>query len=121
MSVVSRQGFKYSIIGYFGFLIGTLSSIYVYPYDMEFYGTLRYVLATAELLFPFVLVGISHANVRFFNELEQTNQQQNLVSFSFVFTFLSSIVLGSILEILFISFPKLQNLLFFKYRFYISE
>ena len=59
MSVVSRQGFKYSIIGYFGFLIGTLSSIYVYPYDMEFYGTLRYVLATAELLFPFVLAGIS--------------------------------------------------------------
>ena len=119
MSVVSRQGFKYSIIGYFGFLIGTLSSIYVYPYDMEFYGTLRYVLATAELLFPFVLIGISHANVRFFKELEKTNQQQNLVSFSFVFTFLSSIVLFSIVEISFLSFPKIQNLLFFKYRFYI--
>lgn len=119
MSVVSRQGFKYSIIGYFGFLIGTLSSIYVYPYDMEFYGTLRYVLATAELLFPFVLIGISHANVRFYNELEKTNQQQNLLSFSFVFTFLSSIIFFSILEISFLSFPKLQNLLFYNYRFYI--
>ncbi|VEE11275.1 Uncharacterised protein [Chryseobacterium gleum] len=36
MSVVARQGFKYSIIGYIGFLLGTVSAIFIFPNDFEF-------------------------------------------------------------------------------------
>jgi hypothetical protein len=50
MSVVARQGFKYSIIGYIGFLLGTVS-IFIFMNNLEFYGTLRYIMPTAEMLF----------------------------------------------------------------------
>ena len=64
MSVVARQGFKYSLIGYFGFLLGTISSVFIFPFDMEFYGKLRYVLPTAEMLLPIVVFGLSFSNVK---------------------------------------------------------
>jgi hypothetical protein len=71
MSVVARQGFKYSIIGYIGFLLGTVSAIFIFPNDFEFYGKLRYSMQTAEMLVPFVVFGISYANVKFFNALQK--------------------------------------------------
>lgn len=72
MSVVARQGFKYSIIGYIGFLLGTVSAIFIFPNDFEFYGKLRYSMQTAEMLVPFVVFGISYANVKFLTPCRKT-------------------------------------------------
>lgn len=66
MSVVARQSFKYSIVGYLGFLLGTLSAIFVFPLDMDYYGKLRYILSAAEIVLPFIVFGLSYANVKFF-------------------------------------------------------
>ena len=38
MSVILRQGLKYSIVGYLGFLLGTLANFFIFPNDLEFYG-----------------------------------------------------------------------------------
>ncbi len=84
MSVVARQGFKYSIIGYIGFLLGTVSAIFIFPNDFEFYGKLRYSMQTAEMLVPFVVFGISYANVKFFHSLQKEGKNQNMLSLSFV-------------------------------------
>ena len=82
MSVVARQGFKYSLIGYFGFLLGTFSSIFIFPEDMEFYGKLRYVLPTAEMLVPIVVFGLSFSNVRFYTKTQADGKHQNFLSLS---------------------------------------
>ncbi|AYO58044.1 polysaccharide biosynthesis protein [Chryseobacterium sp. 6424] len=82
MSVVARQGFKYSVVGYLGFLLGTFSAIFVFPYDMEFYGKLRYVLPTAEMLLPIVVFGISFSNVKFFTKTHSDGKHQNFLSLS---------------------------------------
>jgi len=119
MSVVSRQGFKYSIIGYFGFLIGTLSAIFIYPFNLEFYGTIRYVLSTSELLFPFILVGISHSNVRFYFELSQKNKQHHLLSFSFLFTLFFGIIFIFLVEMIGFYFAEFRKMEIWIYRFYI--
>ena len=84
MSVVARQGFKYSVIGYLGFLLGTFSAIFVFPHDMEFYGKLRYVLPTAEMLLPVVVFGLSFSNVKFFNQSRAEGKHQNFLSLSLV-------------------------------------
>ncbi len=84
MSVVARQGFKYSMIGYLGFILGALSTYFVFPFDFEFYGTLSYVLSTAEMLVPVVVFGISYANVKFFHQSQKEGRHQNLLSLSFV-------------------------------------
>ena len=66
MSVIVRQGIKYSLIGYLGFLLGTFANFFIFPYDMEFYGKLRFVFPMAEMLVPIVVFGISFSNVKFF-------------------------------------------------------
>ena len=81
MSVVARQGFKYSIIGYISTLIG-MFSIFIFMHDLKFYGTLRYIMTTAEMLVPFVVLGISYSNVKFFGKAKDDNRHQNMLSLS---------------------------------------
>ena len=82
MSIIARQGFKYSIIGYLGFLLGSFSTFFVFPYDLEFYGKLRFVFPMAEMLVPVVVFGISFSNVKFFTQAQRDGKHQNMLSLS---------------------------------------
>ena len=84
MSVIARQSFKYSIIGYLGFLLGTISAIFIFPFDMVFYGKLRFVLSATLMLVPFVVFGLSYSNVYFFGKAKEEGKHQNLFSLSLV-------------------------------------
>ena len=109
MSVVARQGFKYSLIGYFGFLLGTFSAIFVFPHDMEFYGKLRYVLPTAEMLLPVVVFGLSFSNVKFFTTTQQDGKHQNFLSLSLLGILLNFIIFIIGYFAVNMLFPKLQE------------
>ncbi len=109
MSVVARQGFKYSVVGYLGFLLGTFSAIFVFPHDMEFYGKLRYVLPTAEMLLPVVVFGLSFSNVKFFNQTHQDGKHQNFLSLSLLGILLNFIIFLIGYFTLNLLFPKLQQ------------
>ena len=109
MSVVARQGIKYSIIGYLGFLLGTVASIFIFPYDMEFYGKLRYVLPTAEILVPIVVFGLSFSNVKFFSKVQEDGKHHNMLSLSLLAVCLNFIIfLGGYFLINYL-FPDLQK------------
>ena len=111
MSVVARQGFKYSLIGYFGFLLGTISAIFIFPYDMEFYGKLRYIMPTAEMLLPIVVFGLSFSNVKFFHQTQKDGKNQNFLWLSLVgilFNFLLFCVLFFLFSHFFPQFKSLQ-------------
>ncbi|AZA79587.1 lipopolysaccharide biosynthesis protein [Chryseobacterium sp. G0186] len=109
MSVVARQGFKYSIIGYIGFLLGTVSAIFIFPNDFEFYGKLRYILPTAEMLVPFVLLGISYSNVKFFHTVEKDGKKQNMLSLSLLTVFVNFIIFTAVFFILPYFYPKFRH------------
>ncbi|WP_419868449.1 lipopolysaccharide biosynthesis protein [Chryseobacterium sp. CT-SW4] len=109
MSVVARQGFKYSIIGYIGFLLGTVSAIFIFPNDFEFYGKLRYILPTAEMLVPFVVLGISYSNVKFFHTTEKDGKQQNMLSLSLLAVFINFLIFCAVFFILPYLYPKFRN------------
>lgn len=109
MSVIARQGFKYSIIGYLGFLLGTFSAIFIFPHDMEFYGKLRYVLPTAEMLLPIVVFGISFSNVKFFHQAEKDGKHHNMLSLSLVGIFINFLIFLAGYFALNELFPQLQN------------
>lgn len=110
MSVLARQGFKYSIIGYIGFLLGTISAIFIFPNDFEFYGKLRYILPTAEMLVPFVVLGISYSNVKFFRTVEQDGKKQNMLSLSLLAVFINFIIFSVIFFIIPYFYPKFTKL-----------
>jgi len=109
MSVVARQGFKYSIIGYMGFLLGTISAIFIFPNDFEFYGKLRYILPSAEFLVPFVVMGISYSNVKFFHTVQKDGKEQNMLSLSLLVVFINFIIFLLIFFILPYLYPKFRN------------
>lgn len=109
MSVVARQGFKYSIIGYIGFLLGTVSAIFIFPNDFEFYGKLRYILPTAEMLVPFVVLGISYSNVKFFHTVEKDGKKQNMLSLSLLTVFINFIIFTAIFFVLPFFYPKFRH------------
>jgi len=108
MSVVARQGFKYSIIGYIGFLLGTISAIFIFPYDFEFYGKLRYILPAAEMLVPFVVLGISYSNVKFFHTVEKDGKKQNMLSLSLLTVLINFVVFSVIFFVLPYFYPKFR-------------
>ncbi|SDI88115.1 Membrane protein involved in the export of O-antigen and teichoic acid [Chryseobacterium taeanense] len=109
MSVVARQGFKYSIIGYVGFLLGTVSAIFIFPNDFVFYGTLRYSMQTAEMLVPFVVFGISYANVKFFHSVQKDGKNQNMLSLSLITILINFLIFCGIFFILPHFYPKFLN------------
>lgn len=110
MSVVARQGFKYSIIGYIGFLLGTVSAIFIFPSNFEFYGKLRYILSTAEMLVPFVVLGISYSNVKFFHRLEKDGKKQNMLSLSLLTILISFIIFCIVFFLIPFLYPKFIKL-----------
>ncbi|AZA82638.1 polysaccharide biosynthesis protein [Chryseobacterium lactis] len=109
MSVVARQGFKYSIIGYIGFLLGTVSAIFIFPNDFEFYGKLRYILPTAEMLVPFVVLGISYSNVKFFHKVEKDGKKQNMLSLSLATVFINFLIFTVVFFVLPYFYPKFRH------------
>ncbi|SIQ26502.1 Membrane protein involved in the export of O-antigen and teichoic acid [Chryseobacterium sp. RU37D] len=109
MSVVARQGFKYSIIGYLGFLLGTISAIFIFPNDFEFYGKLRYILPSAEFLVPFVVLGISYSNVKFFHTVEKDGKEQNMLSLSLLFVFINFLIFLLVFFVLPYLYPKFRH------------
>lgn len=108
MSVVKRQGFKYSLIGYLGYILGSIS-IFIFQLDMAFYGKLRFILPTAEMLLPIVVFGLSFSNVKFFLQSQKENKHQNLLSLSLV-GIISNFVLLTLLFFLFFGlFPEYKD------------
>ena len=91
MSVVARQGFKYSLIGYAATLIG-MFSMFIFTNDLVFYGTLRLVMSTAEMLVPFIVLGISYSNVKFFGKVQEDGKNQNMLSLSLALVFINFII-----------------------------
>ena len=109
MSVVARQSFKYSIVGYLGFLLGTLSAIFVFPLDMDYYGKLRYILSAAEIVLPFIVFGLSYANVKFFLYTQKDGKQQNLLSLSLLMVLLNFLLFTLLLFLVNMIRPDLKT------------
>lgn len=119
MSVVARQSIKYSIVGYFSTLVGIVSTVFLYPYDLDFAGKLQFVFQTALLILPVVALGIMHANVRFFPQMSQNETQQDLFKFSIVFI-LGNFILGLVLlSLAVLIFPRIRTTDFWEYSPYI--
>lgn len=119
MSVVARQSIKYSIVGYFSTLIGILSTVFLYPIDLDFSGKLQFVYQTALLILPAVALGIMHANVRFYPKMAETNSQQHLFKFS-LFFILGNFIIGVLLLFLAtLFFPQIKTTDFWAYAIYI--
>lgn len=119
MSVVARQSIKYGFVGYFSTLVGIFSTVFLYPYDLDFSGKLQFVYQTALLILPVFALGIMHANVRFFPLMSQNNTQQDLLKFSVVFVISNFLIGLLLLGLATLIFPFITSTDFWQYASYI--
>jgi O-antigen/teichoic acid export membrane protein len=66
MGVIQRQGFKHSIINLIGMVIGTASTIFIYPHALEVVGLFRSLFDASVLAFLIIQFGSPTSAVRFF-------------------------------------------------------
>lgn len=96
MGVIKRQSVKHSLVSYTAVLIGALSTIFIYPEDKATYGLARFVIDTASMISPLILLGFGGVTIRFFPQFKQDNK----IHKGFLMFTLSAVLIGSILFLL---------------------
>lgn len=113
-----RQAFLFTIINYFGILIGVVSTLFIYPKNKELLGIFRYVESLAQIIFPVLLLGGSQALINFGPKLNQ-NLKQQLFGFSaFSIIVKSAFMLLAILALSFV--PAFSGMKYLYFSFAIA-
>ncbi|MBK7811202.1 MAG: polysaccharide biosynthesis C-terminal domain-containing protein [Saprospiraceae bacterium] len=63
---VVKESLIYSILYYIGVSIGLVSTLFVYPRDLELYGLYGFLTNTASLFTPFITLGFGAVLIRYF-------------------------------------------------------
>jgi O-antigen/teichoic acid export membrane protein len=66
MGLIRQKSIHYSVVHFTGVLIGTLSTILVYPLDRESYGLARLLIDFSIFLYPFALLGFESVAIKYF-------------------------------------------------------
>lgn len=114
---IAKQSLTYTLIGYLGFLIGTLAALFLFPQDMEFYGKLRFILPTAEMMAPFVVFGISFTGVKFFSNFESAGKTNSLLTVSLLLVLVNFLLFLGFFSVFFKIFPEKKSLEIWRYRY----
>ncbi|MEZ5030707.1 MAG: oligosaccharide flippase family protein [Saprospiraceae bacterium] len=77
MGIITRQGFKHTVVNYVGAAIGLLTTLFVYPLQMEAYGLAQFLMATAVLFIPLTVLGAQSLPIRFFHRFEDPETGHN--------------------------------------------
>jgi len=110
-----KQVVLYAIINYMGTAIGILSTLFIYPNDLIFYGTVRYIDNIWQLLYPVMVLGASQALIKFYPGLQEEHRKQ-LFNYSLVsVTLVSVLVFAGIMIFDNVSHYKDSTLLYFAF------
>ena len=67
MGVIKRQSIKQSIVSFLGVGIGVISTIWIYPNNLEIYGLSQFLVGTASLLYPILSFGVVGISIKLVN------------------------------------------------------
>ena len=101
MGIVINQSIKNLIYTYFGFGIGAINTMFLYPYIMDdnYYGLVAVLLSTSMILYPLLSVGMSNAIIRFYSRYNNQKDKNKFISFTFLFPLVVIIPLWVIVNI----------------------
>lgn len=102
MGVVVRQGSKFMVVSIVGLSISTLSTLFIYPQELETYGNVQFLINMSRVILPLISLGALAIPVRFFPEYSNSNHKSELLGFGFLYLLLA------VLAFLLI-YPLIQN------------
>lgn len=77
MGVIGRESVKYTMVHLVGVLIGTVSTLLIYPLQREAYGLARFLIDFSILMYPFVLLGYENVAIKFFPRYSDTAEMRS--------------------------------------------
>lgn len=96
--ISARQAALFTVINYIGVGIGIISTVIIYPQDKELLGIVRFLDACAQIMFPIMVLGSTHALINFYPALSSALQRK-LFSFSLLSITKIAILLGGMIFI----------------------
>lgn len=115
-----KQAFFYTFINYIGTAIGIISVLFIYPNDLEFLGTVRYIDNISQILYPIMVLGASHALIKFYPALDEGKRRQLFNYSMFSIAVISLIVLAGVVIYTGISNDKDDYLIYFAFPIAVS-
>ncbi|MDZ4679288.1 MAG: oligosaccharide flippase family protein [Saprospiraceae bacterium] len=79
MGIIQRQSIILTVINYIGVALGAVNTLIIYPKILseEEFGIFRFVTQTAQMLFPFALLGAGSLTIRFFPHFKDERNGHN--------------------------------------------
>lgn len=102
MGIVAKQSILNTIYTYIGFLFGALNTLFLFTaiLDKTNYGLITYLMTAANLLWPFLGLGMHNTIIKFYNEYQSTIQRNRFFSWMLITPLVTS-TLGYLLYLLF--------------------
>lgn len=117
---LQKQALFYAIINYAGTAIGVISVLFIYPRNLEFLGTVRYIDNVSQIFYPIMVLGASHALIKFYPALDEDRRRQ-LFNYSIAsITVISSVILAAMLFFDVIGDFKNMHLIYFAFPIAVS-
>lgn len=90
MGIVLNQSLKNTIITYFGFGIGAVNTIYLYPVFLgaTYYALTNYILSAANVIMPLFAIGMQNSLVKFYSQYKTEEERAQFLSFTVLFPLL---------------------------------
>ncbi|MDY7393757.1 polysaccharide biosynthesis C-terminal domain-containing protein [Aureibaculum sp. 2210JD6-5] len=101
MGVVLKQSFVNTIILFLGFAIGGINVLFLYTHFLheDYYGLNTFLLSTANILMPLLVLGMQHTIIKFFTSYKTKYEQDQFLTTSLLlplFIIIPLAVLGSL-------------------------
>ena len=95
MGIVLNQSLKNTILTYFGFGIGAINTIYLYPVFLgaTYYALTNYIVSSANVIMPLFAIGMQNTLVKYYSQYETEEERSRFLSFTVLFPLLLCIPL----------------------------
>jgi O-antigen/teichoic acid export membrane protein len=95
MGIVLNQSLKNTIITYFGFGIGAINTIYLYPVFLgaTYYALTNYIVSSANVIMPLFAIGMQNTLVKYYSQYQSEQERSKFLSFTVLFPLLLCIPL----------------------------
>jgi len=101
MGIVLKQSLNNTIILFLGFTLGGLNVLFLYTHFLheDYYGLITFLLSTANLMMPLVVLGMQHTIIKFFSSYKTKLERDKFLTSALVlplFIIIPIAIIGSI-------------------------
>jgi len=98
MGIVLKQSFNNTIILFLGFAIGGMNVLFIYTHFLheDYYGLNTFLLSTANIVSPLMVLGMQHTIIKFFTSFKEKHERDNFLTSALILPLFIIIPIGFI-------------------------